>query len=259
VALEDKWFSYRFACEHGLRFAESALTDAASGHKAVYELAEKVGFPLIVKPRCGFASRGVHIVINKEQLDAAMGEEGVVVQRYVGDVQAVAEFARDLGRGGLPLFYSLEQDKFSLQTYIRRDGSIAPVCATIHRMRRGHSAEVTRVFEEHLFAEGRRWAEALAAEGWRGPTNIQCQREGNGDLVAFELSGRFTGATAGRYFWGFDELGYFLEDRLGAPRGRVNGLANSMAIKYTRTVGVSTLAIEQLSRDHVWEKQTARC
>jgi carbamoyl-phosphate synthase large subunit len=258
LLLEDKWLSYVFAQEHGLLFAECALPDAASDHKAVYELVEKVGFPLIVKPRCGFASRAVHVVINREQLAAAVAEEGAVVQRYVGDVRAVAEFARDLGRGGLPLFYSLEQDKFSLQTYVRRDGSVAPVCTTIHRMRRGHSIEVERVFEEDLAAAGRRWAEALAAAGWRGPTNVQCQREDGGDLVAFELSGRFTGATAGRYFWGHDELGYFLEDRLDQRLGQVNTLADSMAIKYTRTVGVSTVAVEALSRDHVWERQAAK-
>jgi carbamoyl-phosphate synthase large subunit len=256
---EDKWLSYRFAQEQGLLFAKSALPDAASDHRAVYELAEAVGFPLIVKPRFGFASRGVRVVLNSGQLAAALArEEEVVVQQYLGDNEAVGEFARGLVRGGLPLFYTLEQDKFSLQTYVRRDGTVGPVCTTLHQMRRGHSAAVERVQDDELTAMCLKWAEALAAAGWRGPTNVQGQGHAGDKFVAFELSGRFTGATAGRYFWGHDELGYFLEDRLGRSAGRVSTLADSMAIKYTRTVGVGRAAVERLSRDHVWERQTAK-
>lgn len=266
--IQDKWLGYRFAQEHGLLFADSAIPDAVSGHCAAYGLAETVGFPLIVKPRRGFGSRGVHLVSNKEQLDVALDEGERVVQQYVGDAEAIESLREEIARMGMPLFYTLEQDKFSLQTYVRRDGSVGPVCRTLHRMRRGHSAEVTGIPDDELATQGehwtkgltstaRRWAETLAAAGWRGPVNVQCQRNEQGQYVAFELSGRFTGATAARYFLGHDELGYCLEDRLGYPRGPVKKVADSLAIKYQRTLGVSRAAVETLVRDGVWNRGKA--
>jgi len=265
LMFEDKWQSYLFACEYGLLFAESAIPDAAAGHQAAYELAEAVGYPLIIKPRCGFASRDVRLVGNKEQLAVALTDDGVIVQRYIGSGEAIGAFPGEVDRRGTPLFYTLEQDKFSLQTYVRRDGTVAPICRTLHRMRRGHSVEVLGVaddeatvagerWKEGLTATARRWAESLSGAGWRGPVNVQCQRDARGELVAFELSGRFTGATAARYFLGHDELGHFLEDRLSGRSGQVRKVANSLAIKYQRTLGVSRDAVAALSRYGVWDR-----
>jgi carbamoyl-phosphate synthase large subunit len=269
LMFEDKWRSFLFACEHGLLFAESAIPDAASGHQAAYELAEAVGYPLIVKPRCGFASRDVRLVSNREQLAVALTDDGVVVQRYIGGGEAIKAFPGEVDRRGAPLFYTLEQDKFSLQTYVRRDGAVAPICRTLHRMRRGHSVEVLGVaddeatvagerWKEGLTATARRWAEALSGAGWRGPVNVQCQRDAGGELIAFELSGRFTGATAARYFLGHDELGHFLEDRLGSGGDHVIRVADSLAIKYQRTLGVSEAAVATLSREGVWNRGAAK-
>ena len=268
ILIQDKWLGYLFAQEHGLPFAESAIADAATSHQAAHALAETVGFPLLVKPRRGFGSRGVHLVTSKAQLDAALAQGEAVAQRYIGAAAVVQEFQEEVTRRGTPLFYTLEQDKFSLQTYVRRDGTVAPVCRTLHRMRRGHSAEVWGIpddtvetqdkpWTKGLTATGRRWAETLAAAGWRGPVNVQCQQEADGTYVAFELSGRFTGATAARYFLGHDELGYCLEDRLGRPLGQVKKVADSLAIKYQRTLGVSQAAVETLTRDGVWDREVA--
>jgi len=266
--IQDKWLGYCFAQEHDLLFAPSVIPDAASDHRAAYALAEAVGFPLIVKPRRGFGSRGVHLVTNQQQLDVALAEGEMVVQRYVGDGAAVDKLREEMTRVGTPLFYTLEQDKFSLQTYVRRDGTVGPVCRTLHRMRRGHSALVTGIPDDELTTRGehwtkgltstaRRWAETLAAAGWRGPVNVQCQQDAEGRYVAFELSGRFTGATAARYFLGHDELGHFLEDRLGRPQGQVKKVADSLAIKYQRTLGVSRAAVETLTRNGVWDRDAA--
>ena len=72
---------------------------------------------------------------------------------------------------------------------------------------------------------GRRIAEAFAAEGWRGPLNIQCQRAGDGRLLVHEFNGRFTGATSDRWMLGFDEVGETIElytgFRFARPRPRV--------------------------------------
>ena len=204
---------------------------------------------------------------NRDQLAEALTQEDAMVQRYIGNVTAAREFREEVDRRGVPLFYTLEQDKFSLQTYVRRDGTVAPICRTMHRMRRGHSVVVEGIpddepatagkpWTEGLTTTARRWAETLAGVGWRGPVNVQCQQDIGGAYVAFELSGRFTGATAGRYFLGHDELGHFMEDRLGSPRGKAVKVVASEPIKYQRTLGVSHDAVQTLVRDGIWDRGT---
>jgi len=191
---EDKWLSYLFARDHVLPFAESAIPDSKSAHRAVYQLADDVGFPLVAKPRIGYASRRVLLLSNTEQLDVVLADENLVVQRYIGSTEVLETFQSDIRRRGQPLVYSLEQGKYSVQTYINRDGAIGSLCCTLNQMRMGYSISVKRIENTGLTALGKRWAEALAAAGWRGPLNIQCQQDGESGFIAFELNGRFTGA-----------------------------------------------------------------
>ena len=252
--LEDKWLSYCFAREHGLSFAESAISDMASGHQAARQLVEEVGFPLVAKPRVGYGSRQVRLLNNTEQLDAVLAENDLVLQRYIGPADPLETLRHDIGRYGLPLFYSLEQDKYSLQTYIQQNGTIEPVCTTLHQKEAGYSVAVERLCDERLMALGQRWAQALAEAGWRGPLNIQCQQDPGGDFVAFELNGRFTGSTAARYYLGYDELGHLLQDRLDRVPVHNRTVADHVPIKYYRTLGINQADVEVLRRFHVWEK-----
>lgn len=252
--LEDKWLSFCFARDHGLPFAESAVSDLSSGHRAVWQLVEGVGFPLVAKPRAGFGSRRVLLLSNAEQLEAALAEDGLVLQRYIGSADALETLRDDIDRRGLPLFYSLEQDKVSLQIYIQQDGTIGPVCTTLHRMEAGCSVAVERLWDDRLVALGGRWARALAEAGWRGPLNVQCQQDSGDAFVAFELNGRFTGATAARYCLGHDELGYLVQDRLGLAQVQNRTVVDQVPIKYYCTLGVSQADVEVLSRGHVWER-----
>ncbi len=253
--LEDKWLSYLFARDHGLPFAESAIPDSMSDHRAVLQLVDEVGFPLIAKPRFGYASRQVILLSNTEQLEAALRDNNLVVQRYIGRVEMLEAWQSDIRQRGQPLFYSLEQPKYSVQTYILRDGVVERLCYTLHRMERGFSTKVERIVNKHLTEVGERWAEALAAAGWCGPLNIQCQQSEEGDFVAFELNGRFTGATAARYYLGHDELGYLLHDRLGQMPSENHTPVGLQPIKYFRTIGVGQTDVEVLERCHIWDRQ----
>ncbi len=253
--IEDKWLSYVFAREHGLAFAESAVPDAKSRHEAVRQLAKKVGFPLVAKPRAGFGSRQVLLLDNSDQLNAALASEELVVQRYIGGPRVLRTFQSNVSRWGHPLFYSLEQDKYSVQTYVYRDGTVGSVCCTLHRMEKGLSVAVERVADERLTAIGQGWGKTLGEAGWRGPLNIQCQMDADSSFVAFELNGRFTGATAARYCLGHDEMGCLFEDRLGQVPHRERAAADLVPVKFHRTLGVSRAYVEVLSRGHVWDRQ----
>ena len=200
-ALTDKWASAVFARECGLPFAETWLGGSPEPGRPDPAL------PCIAKPRCGFASMGVTRVETAAQRERALATEGLVVQEWLGPLLP----APDPEALGIPLFHSLEADKLSVQTCVGPAGEVAPPLATRHRMRMGRSVAVERETAPELAATAEAFAGELAAMGWRGPLNLQCQRRAaDGRFRVYELNGRFTGATSARLLLGFDEVGEVL-------------------------------------------------
>lgn len=63
---DDKWLTYQFLSSNGFPYPDSALPDEQE------YLIRRCGFPLIVKPRIGARSIGVHRVANERQLREAL-------------------------------------------------------------------------------------------------------------------------------------------------------------------------------------------
>jgi biotin carboxylase len=237
LLFEDKWLSHGFACEHGLSFAASAVASSRDGNSDVERLAQRHGFPLVAKPRLGFASRNVKLIMNRRQLDAALSEPGLIFQEHLGDASRAAGFLAGCEAEGLPLHYSLEADKFAVQTLVRRDGQAGTIFCTRQSMHAGRSVEVEAIDSAELHQLGADYARAFAAAGWRGPLNIQCQLSAEGRYRAYELNGRLTGATAARYFLGYDEVGAIVEDLLGRPIPGGTAQGRRLPLKFHKTAG----------------------
>lgn len=215
AAMLDKLDSARFSAAHGLPFVPTL--DARGDVAAARRFAADHGWPLIAKPRLGFASQGVRLVLDDRQLEHACHAPDLVLQKYLGDAAAVHGAAHEIGERGLPLFFSFEETKLSLQACISPDGDISAVFATGNVMRMGRSERVRIVDDADVLAAAREWAGVFARAGWRGPVNMQCQRDAGGTLAIYEYNGRFTGATAARRLLGFDEVGRALTDWIDAP------------------------------------------
>lgn len=255
---EDKWLSHGFAVEHGLDVAASAIASEPGGRAEVERLAERHGFPLIAKPRLGFASRDVRLIHNRRQLDAALREPGLIFQEYLGDASRIAAFLAGCEATGSPLHYSLEADKFAVQTLVRRDGQTGTTFCTRHRMHIGRSVDVEIIDDARLHQLGADYASALAASGWRGPLNIQCQLSAQGRYCAYELNGRLTGATAARYFLGYDEVGAIVEDLTGhaVPGGHAKG--HRLPLKFHKTSAVRPEDCARLELRGEWDAAMER-
>ena len=173
------------------------------------------GFPLIAKPRRGYASLDVYLLWNARQLDHALDVEHYVVQQFLGDPAVLARFLADNERRGVPLHHTFQGLKHSIQALIAPDGAIPNVICTRNISRRRRSKWVEPDDSADARDIGERCAAAFAAEGWRGPLNIQCQRAHDGTLLIHEFNGRFTGATVDRWLLGFDEVGAAIEQFTG--------------------------------------------
>lgn len=205
----DKHASGCFSAEHGLPFAPSLRTPV--GEDTVRAFAREFGYPLIIKPVHGFASRDVWLAMDESQLLRAAAREACLIQRYLGDPAAVFAAQREAEISGLPLFQSFEGLKHSIQLVIGPNGEcVAQLCAE-HVMRHGASVGYRRYDGEDALALGRQCAAVFSAAGWRGPLNIQCQRTPQGDLQIYEYNGRMTGGTAARRMLGLDEVAIVIE------------------------------------------------
>ncbi|MFM9916045.1 MAG: hypothetical protein ACKVOX_09590 [Rhizobacter sp.] len=214
ACIVDKWRSAQFSVARGLPFARSA---PAADPIAVEALLDDVGWPLIAKPRAGFASLGVRILRQRNQLEAVLGNPAMLVQEYLGSRDALVSYLDELERLGAPLFNSFEELKCSLQIFIGPAGDIVDHLVTCHSMKQGKSAQVEVWVDSQLEALALRVARTFSEAGWRGPLNAQCQLCPDGRFAIYEYNGRFTGATSARALLGYDEVGLALEQFADLP------------------------------------------
>ena len=172
---DDKYLTYRFFRDHGFAAPDSCLPGEESA------LIERVGFPLIVKPRVGARSVGVVKVQTKDELARALatGDE-LVIQ------ECVATEHSEYTAGTLTF-----EGRCDASIVMRRD------------LRDGNTYRAYVEAFPELNVEVRRMAEAL---GSHGPANIQFRLDALGRAKVFEINGRFSGTTPLRMRAGFNEV-----------------------------------------------------
>ena len=206
--ISDKWHSAEFSAQHGLPFAASLIRD---GRDEPAAFVKRHGFPLVAKPRRGYASLGVYMLWNEAQLRRTLDQDGYLVQQFLGDRQTVADYLATIEARGVPLHHTFQGVRHSIQALIAPDGSTAHVMSIRIVSDRRRSKWVGLDSDPAAMEIGARCAQVFAEAGWRGPLNIQCQRAPEGRLLIHEFNGRFTGATLERWLLGHDEVGAAVE------------------------------------------------
>ena len=251
--IADKWLSAEFCARNGLPFAPS-IAEGGSDERA--QFARRHGYPLVAKPRRGYASQDVYLISNDAQFGRVLAREGWIVQKYLGDPRTVAEYLAGLEIHGVPLYHTFQGLKHSIQALIAPDGSVTHVICTRNAMVMRRSKRVEADREPVSLEIGAQCGRAFAAAGWRGPLNIQCQRAADGALFIHEFNGRFTGATVDRWLLGFDEVGPAIECFTGV-RIDVDTASAPAAIEVFESLvarGVDSRDVETLNRDGVWRR-----
>ncbi|MBA7543421.1 hypothetical protein ES705_35752 [subsurface metagenome] len=219
--LLNKQKSWEFSHQHNLPFATTLASEATK--EEILEFAELHGYPIIAKPKEGFASKGVYLIINEEQLLNTTASAKVMLQEYLGDANRILEYQQQLKTNGVPLFYSFEGLKHSIQVFISKTGEVKQIFLTFNKMAFGKSEKVWITQDPEVEAIGALCGKVFAENGWKGPLNIQCEKAPDGRVRIYEYNGRFTGATGARYLLGNDEVGAFLKDfaNINLPDGKV--------------------------------------
>jgi carbamoyl-phosphate synthase large subunit len=254
-AICDKAEGCAFSVRHGLPFAPTLV---GAGPDECAAFAREHGFPLVVKPRRGYASLGVFLVWNERQLVDAFAREGTVAQKFLGDPSVLSRFREAVERDGMPLFHTFQGPRHSIQVVVAPDGGLADVMCIHLRSDRRRSKTVMADPDPVAREIGEHCGAAFAAAGWRGPLNIQCQKDAAGRMTIHEYNGRFTGATMTRWHLGFDEVGTTVAAFTGRAIGNAPCVPSTAPREIFETVearGADPTDVATLARDGVWHRR----
>ncbi len=160
---DDKWLTYKFLKDNGLDYPESCLPGDEK------DLVNKVGFPLIVKPRVGARAVSVKKVNNVDELEIAINEvKDPIIQECVGTEDS--EYT-----AGVLVF----NEKARSSIIMRRD------------LRDGNTFRAYAQPYSPLNKYAEKVAEKLKPYG---PVNLQFRICGK-KVKIFEINGRFSGTT----------------------------------------------------------------
>ncbi len=160
-ALADKWLAHELFVARGIGSPESWLPADVPADAA---------FPLLVKARHGFGSRGIYRCADRRELEFFLDytDHDSLVQRCL----AGEEFSIDV-------FCDLESR------------CLNAVPRTMILSKGGESIRGMTIRDEELIDVGRHVSETI---GLVGPANIQCFREPDGSHLVTDINPRFGGA-----------------------------------------------------------------
>jgi hypothetical protein len=251
--MSDKLESYRFAKEAGLAFAESY---DPTGSESPQSFANRVGYPMVAKPRDGFSSKGVMFVDSEAQLLRALERSNYVIEEFLGDPAAYVEAKRAIIEDGLPLYLSMHGIKHSIELmFDAQSNPAAPVFASYNRPA-FRARFVTPNAEANTIALGQRCYEVFSKLGWRGPLNVQCQLDRHGQVKIHEFNGRYGALVAERWLLGFDEfaLGLKLFADIELPPSRWAREPASKVSAQLSSRGAHPLDIDALQEHGEWPR-----
>lgn len=197
----DKWATVEFLRTHTLPYPRSFLPQYED--EAV-ESGRVLGYPLIVKPRFGTGSRGLHLIKNEMQLRKVFDS---AAQPILQECIAVPEMKL--------------KNEYTCSAFTLLDGGVLSTFVARRIIKGGNSVVVEVCDVPAVHALVRKIGECVPS---MGSLNVQIMMGAKGP-VPFELNARLSGTIATRAYFGFNETEmilrhYVLGETLAPPQIR---------------------------------------
>lgn len=250
--IRDKWASYQWAMKKGLPFARSAISTSG-----VQELIADIGFPLVAKPRDGFGSNGVRMLLDDDHVNAVLALGNQVIQEPVSPAPMLTP---EIIKSGMPLWFAPVQRGSACVLCLLGDEGFDFLAAWISNGIRGAAFETTLLDDPPLKALALRYAEAAWTDGWRGLLNFQARPDAAGNYVPIELAGRFMGGTNAVNRLGVPLVAMVLKHFVPAFHSQtpVAPLYGARAIKQVTTHLIYPEQEKSLRETGVWKPETTQ-
>lgn len=219
----DKWLTAEFLRKAQQPYAETYLPKNCED---AIHIAEKWGFPVVLKTRRGTSSRHVHIVRDGETLKKLFPETPTPILQRAIDIPS-----SELG------------SEYTCSVFKTSDGMMLGPFTARRTVKGGTSWHIEVAPFEVLYAPLLSIANALE---FPGSLNIQLMLTKKG-AIPFELNCRFSGTTAVRAHFGFNEpemalRSYFYKEAVPAPVIRTG-----VAMRYYEEVFIENVKAGSLS------------
>ena len=214
----DKYLTSRWFAERNLPHPPTVLANDVAGALA---LAREFGWPLLLKPRTGFACRGILMLANEMDVQAAAGAgEGSIIQRLIGTDQQ--EYTATV------FFDKTSQPKAML--VMRRD------------LLQGTSYHVEPCFDQAIQQTVADWASHFDA---LGPVNFQFRLTPQGP-VCFEVNLRFSGTMGVRYHFGYNDAAMAVRHFVGGEDVTQPEIKPGVVLRYWEELFLPGVSCEDL-------------
>lgn len=172
----------------------------------------EIDFPLIAKPRGGYASRGIEIIRNEDDIAYIEGQHIVQELAIPGDNDPnYGAYIRQINKR-----INSQVSEISIQLVTDPNGDLISRMASFNKLNNGVPIEIVPYENEEVWGVVDRLYPVYKKMGLRGPLNIQGRLTNNG-LKLFEMNPRFTGITGLRAVMGFNEVEACIKAWLGLP------------------------------------------
>jgi carbamoyl-phosphate synthase large subunit len=219
---DDKWLTAEFLREHALPYAESFLPTSVDNAATV---ADKWGYPVVLKTRRGTSSRHVHIVKDEQMLRECYASTPLPMLQQVIDTPS-----------------SELNTEYTCSVFKTPEGKLLGPFTARRTVRGGTSWHIEvaqfEVLHEALLSIGE-------AMDFAGSLNIQLMLTGNGP-IPFELNARFSGTTAVRAYFGFNEPDMALRTCFYGEDAPEPVLRSGVALRYHEEVFIEDVRADEL-------------
>ena len=221
----DKWLTAEFLRKNNLPFAESYLPEDV---KDSLEKAKEWGYPFMLKTRIGTSNRNIHIVHKEHDL----------LYYFDSVPKPMLQKLIDLPKNELGVEYTCSVFKC-------RDGSLVGPFTARRTLRSGNSWVVEVDNFELLYPIVIAIGESIPT---MGSLNVQLILTSKGP-IPFEFNARFSGTTAVRAYFGFNEPEMVLQDYYLKKNLPEVVIRKGLALRYLEEVFLEGLTSADLEKE----------
>ena len=169
----------------------------------------EISFPLIAKPRDGYASKGIEILLEEKDLVRVTNQH--IIQELA--IPHKGDPFRQAYLQQISKKVNSQLSEISIQIVTNKNGDLMGRMASYNKLNNGVPIEIIPYDNEYIWSEIDKLIPMLKQLGHRGPLNIQGRLTDKG-LKLFEMNARFTGITGLRAIMGFNEVECCIKDWL---------------------------------------------
>ena len=199
-------------CEQLSKVADLFVKSYDSKEIRVFLERGEVHFPLIAKPRDGFASKGIEILLDANDLNRLTDRQ--IVQELA--IPHSNDPFRESYLNQISNRINPQVSEISIQVVANKHGEIIGRMASYNKLNNGVPIEIIPYENASIWSEIDHLIPHLKNLGLKGPLNIQGRLTDNGFKI-FEMNARFTGMTGLRAIMGFNEVEACIMDWLDLP------------------------------------------